>query len=72
MLLVGKLYRDNSGNFVSIGGRVALYSEEKPWVWSIGGDWYDEVTGSFVMFRGGDYEVLSRSALRSIGDHTVH
>jgi hypothetical protein len=41
-------YQNNNGRRVTIAGRIKKYSAECPWVYSIQGDWYDEMTGQFV------------------------
>ncbi len=72
MLEVGKSYLDNSHKLVAIGGRVRDYCSEKPWVWSVGGDWFDEVSGAFVWFtRSSGHVLCSLDAMKSISDHSV-
>lgn len=69
MLKVNCKYFDNSYKLITIGGRIKKYCEEFPFVWSIGGDWYDEKTGAFVSFDGTGYVVLSSAARNSISNH---
>lgn len=71
MLEPGKQYRDNSGFAVTIMGRIREYSAEKPYLWSLQGNWYDEQTGCFVSYslrRGGHY-LLPSDNFRSIARH---
>ena len=50
MMLEGdKYYRDQEGCGVRIMGRIRYYSEFTPFVFSAGGNWYDEATGRFVL-----------------------
>lgn len=80
MLEANKIYRDNDGRNISIGGRIKKYSAEFPYVWSIGGNWYDEQTGAFVsLARAGrneqgdllyEYKLLPVENWRSIQNHT--
>ena len=72
MLEVGKTYQDNKHKLVTIGGRVKIYSPDRPWVWSVCGDWFDEVTGAFVWYtRSGGHALSSVDAMSSIKDHSV-
>lgn len=71
MLQEGKCYRDNNHRTITIGGRIRDYSESKPWVWSIGGDWYHEETGAFINFsRTAGHVLMDVDARSSISDHT--
>lgn len=73
MLEAGKTYLDNSGKRVTIGGRIRDYGPDREFVWSIGGDWYCEKTGSFVWGRrtpdGYEHVVLSENSPKSILNH---
>lgn len=70
MLEVGKVYRDRRGKEISIAGRIREYSEFFPFVWSVGGDWYDEQTGRFVWTArtGGTYLTVTPT-WKCIVDH---
>jgi hypothetical protein len=61
MLQVGQIYKDRNGREILIGGRIKEYSEFRPFVWSVGGDWYDEQTGRFVFSsrNGGHYLAIT-------------
>lgn len=71
MLEAAKTYRDNEFKLINIGGRIKDYSPSAPFVWSLGGDWYDEQSGAFVMYtpQKGHY-LLPVDCRRSISDHT--
>ena len=70
-------YRDNNGDILTIGGRIKKYSKETPWVWSVGGNWYNENTGAFVSYgrvkgKPGEFvhTELDVGNGRSISNHT--
>lgn len=76
MLEEGKCYRDNNGKIIAIGGRIRERSEEAPYVYSRGGNWYNENTGAFVSYakiKGttNDYRFfdLDVNAGKSISNH---
>lgn len=71
MLKIEKAYRDQRGKTVLIGGRIKNYSEFFPFVWSVGGDWYDEQTGRFVFTcrTNGVYLAVTHTC-RCIVDHS--
>lgn len=70
MLNPSNVYIDNSGKEVSIMGRIKNYSDNTPYVWSLSGNWYDEMTGSFIHYnrKDGHYALISES-LHSISNH---
>lgn len=70
MLEAEKTYRNQLGKEVLIGGRIKKYSEFFPFVWSVGGDWYDEQTGRFVFTHriNGVYLAVTHTG-RCIVDH---
>lgn len=69
-------YRRNDGKIVRIGGRIDAWSHDRPWVWSHGGDWYDENTGEFIFTRIDPYtgkfvsRPLPMTSHRTISDHS--
>lgn len=78
MLHPNTSYRTNHGRQITIGGRIKAYSPERPFVWSIHGDWYHEETGQFVSCRQVSREplvleddLLDADNWRSIQDHTA-
>ena len=70
MLKPGTTYRDNQGDKVTIGGRIKRYSADRPWVYSIQANWYDEFSGARVTWasRTG-HSLLPTRNLKSISDH---
>lgn len=70
MLEVGKTYVDNMNKIVKITGRITDYSEKKPFVASVGGDWYDENTGCFITYSASNgHHALPIENIKSIKNH---
>jgi len=51
MLEENSKYYDNKNKLIHIVGKTKDYSVDKPYFYSICGNWYDENTGSFIMYN---------------------
>jgi hypothetical protein len=69
MLNPGESYLDNGMITRQIEGKIKDYSKEKPFVYSLCGNWYHEETGQFVSYRKGDHCLLHVHNYRSISNH---
>ncbi len=72
MLEIGKTYLDNKQKIITIGGKIKNYSKERPWLWSICGDWYDETTGAYIWYtKSAGHIPCPIEAAKSIGNHSI-
>lgn len=60
------IYHDGNGRPVTIIGPVRDWPN-KPYYWSLQGDWYDPKTGDFISTsRDGTYKPLPEGSLRNL------
>jgi hypothetical protein len=63
-------YHDNKNKLIYIVGKIKEYSNQKPYLYSQCGNWYDQNTGCFIMFNPSKgHFPLDSTNISSISNH---